>query len=83
MVACLLLEAPGENLSKVPVEGLCREEDTHFSIPYNHLFRPYILSSMEMNIFFVIHSAFLIQESVLAFFQYFCLTFIDRHSYML
>lgn len=43
MVACSLLEAPGETLSKAPVGGSCREEDTNFSNPYNNLFRPYII----------------------------------------
>lgn len=39
--ACSLLDAPGESLSKTPVGGSCREEDTRFS----NLFKPYIWSS--------------------------------------
>lgn len=45
MVACSLFDAPGETLSKAPVGGSCREEDTNFSNPYSNLFKPYILPS--------------------------------------
>lgn len=45
MVACSLLDAPGETLSKAPVGGSCREEDTHFSNPYSSLLKSHILSS--------------------------------------